>query len=127
FLSSHSACTALDSMVQMGNRKLNMCHAITPAHMHTWTHTNPVTVETNVESASLEEWKASEVAAPVGVTCAQDGGMQRVMRRLDRNLGKMYRALGRDTLSIVILPGFIRDGVEYHGLCFIQVKQVKGH
>lgn len=71
FLSSHSACTALDSMVQMGNRKLNMCHAITPAHMHTWTHTNPVTVETNVESASLEEWKASEVAAPVGVTCAQ--------------------------------------------------------
>ncbi|XP_060716134.1 RNA exonuclease 5-like [Tachysurus vachellii] len=127
FLSSDSACAALDSMVQMGNRKLNMCRAITPAHMHTWTHTNPVTVETNVESAGLEEWKASEVTERAGVTCAQDGGMQRVMRRLDRNLGKMYRALERDTLSIVILPGFIRDGVEYHGLCFVQVKQVKGH
>lgn len=46
----------------------------------------------------------------VGNLCCseQDGGMQRVMRGLDRNVGKMFRALERHTLSIVILPGVIR-------------------
>lgn len=34
--------------------------------------------------------------------------MQCVMRALDRNVGKMFRALERHTLSIVILPGIIR-------------------
>lgn len=38
----------------------------------------------------------------------QDGGLQRVMRGLDRNVGRMFRALERHTLSIVILPGIIR-------------------
>ncbi|KAK3511215.1 hypothetical protein QTP70_032548 [Hemibagrus guttatus] len=126
FVRSDSACTALDSLVQMGNRKLNTCHALTPAHMHSWTHTNPVTMETTIESTGLEERTVREEAEPAGLNCAQvqDGGTQHAMRRLDRNVGKMCRALERHTLSIVILPGFIRDGVEYHGLCFIQVKQV---
>lgn len=30
------------------------------------------------------------------------------MRGLDRNVGRMFRALERHTLSIVILPGIIR-------------------
>ncbi|KAB5523779.1 hypothetical protein PHYPO_G00156360 [Pangasianodon hypophthalmus] len=124
FVSSDSVCAALDSVVQLGNRKLNMCRALTPPHMHTWTHTDPVTMETNGEAAGSEERTVSEEAEPAGLTCAQDGGMQCVMRGLDRNVGKMFRALERHTLSIVILPGIIRDKVEYPGLCFIQVKQV---
>ncbi|KAG7316180.1 hypothetical protein KOW79_021046 [Hemibagrus wyckioides] len=124
FVRSDSACAALRSMVQTGNRKLHMCRSLTPAHMLTWTHTNPVTVETTVEPAGLEERTVREEAEPAGLTCAQDGEMQRMMRRLDRNVGKMFRALERHTLSIILLPGFICNGVEYHGLCFIQVKQV---
>lgn len=123
FVSSDSACAALSSVVHMGNRKLNMCRILTPPHMHTWTHTNPVTMETNREAAGSDERTGSEEAEPAGLTCAQDGGLQRVMRGLDRNVGRMFRALERHTLSIVILPGIIRDKVEYPGLCFIQVKQ----
>ncbi|MCJ8748294.1 hypothetical protein PDJAM_G00163090 [Pangasius djambal] len=124
FVSSDSVCAALDSMVQLGNRKLNLCRTLTPPHMHTWAHTNPVTMETNGEAAGSEERTVSEEAEPAGLTCAQDGGMQCVMRGLDKNMGKMFRALERHTLSIVILPGIICDKVEYPGLCFIQVKQV---
>ncbi|XP_060755611.1 RNA exonuclease 5-like [Neoarius graeffei] len=124
FVNPDSVHTALDSVVQLGNRKLNVCRALTPPHMHSWRHTNPVTVETNGEAAGMEERTINEEAGPAGLTCAQDGGMQRVMRALDRKVGKMFRALERYTLSIVILPGSIRDNTEYPGLCFIQVKQV---
>ncbi|XP_058237029.1 RNA exonuclease 5-like isoform X2 [Hemibagrus wyckioides] len=79
---------------------------------------------TRIKPAGLEERTVREEAEPAGLTCAQDGEMQRMMRRLDRNVGKMFRALERHTLSIILLPGFICNGVEYHGLCFIQVKQV---
>ncbi|KAI5623601.1 poly(U)-binding-splicing factor PUF60 isoform X5 [Silurus asotus] len=124
FVHSDSVGGALDSGVQVGNRKLHLCRSLTPSHMHSWTHTHPATMETHRDTAWSEEWTVSEGAEPAGLTCAQDGEMQAVMRRLDRRVGKMFRTMERDALSIVILPGVIRDGVEYPGLCFLQVKQV---
>ncbi|KAI5091218.1 hypothetical protein C0J45_18424, partial [Silurus meridionalis] len=161
FVRSDSVGVALDSGVQVGNRKLHLCRSLTPSHMHSWTHTHPVTMMTHRDTAQSEEWTVSEGAEPAGLTCAQDGEMQAVMRRLDRRVGKMFRTMERDALSIVILPGVIRyththththfkntiisasphtntnthfgslmhvcfhsDGVEYPGLCFLQVKQV---
>lgn len=55
FVSSDSARTTLGSVVQLGNRKLNVCHALTPPHMYTWTHANPVTMKTNGEEGVSEE------------------------------------------------------------------------
>ncbi|XP_053333291.1 RNA exonuclease 5-like [Clarias gariepinus] len=124
FVSTDSVCSALHSGLQMGNRKLNMCRALTPPHMHTWTHTVPVTMETAEEAAGSAAGAVSEEAEPGALTCVQDGGMQCVMRAMDRNVGKMFRVLERHTLSVVILPGIIRNKVEYPGLCFLQVKQV---
>lgn len=71
FVSTDSVHAALDSVVQLGNRKLKMCRTLTPPHMHTWTHTNPVTMETNGEAAGLEEQTVSEEAEPSGLSCAQ--------------------------------------------------------
>ncbi|KAF5889828.1 putative RNA exonuclease NEF-sp, partial [Clarias magur] len=67
FVSTSGVCSALDSGLQLGNRKLNMCHALTPPHMHTWTHTNPVTLETTEEAAG----PVGEETEHAGRTCVQ--------------------------------------------------------
>ncbi|XP_037399297.1 RNA exonuclease 5 isoform X1 [Pygocentrus nattereri] len=123
FVGAESVAAAVGSPVLMGNRTLSVCRALTPPHMHTWTHTCPVTTEMNGETASLEQRSGDEGTEPKGPTCLQDVVMESVMREMDRKVGKMFNALEENTLSIVILPGTTSGGMEYSGLCFVDFKR----
>ncbi|XP_062866540.1 RNA exonuclease 5-like isoform X2 [Trichomycterus rosablanca] len=115
FHCADGVAAALHTPVHIGDRKLSVCPALTPPHMHTWVHALPVTPEPG---------DGSEGAEPAGLTCAQDGETMVVMEKLDRRVGRMFRALQENTLSIVILPGSRSATVEHLGLCFLEVKQL---
>ncbi|XP_051993580.1 RNA exonuclease 5-like isoform X2 [Xyrauchen texanus] len=107
FEHAQSVQVAVSASVQIGNRKLSVCHALTPTHMTSWTHTNAVTTETGSET-----------------TEQRDECDERLMKKLDAKVGKVFRSLQKNCLSVVILPGEKNCGaVEYLGLCFIQIKQ----
>lgn len=55
FERSESAHAAVGVALQMGNRKLSVCHALTPPHMTSWTHVQAVVTETNPETAEQRE------------------------------------------------------------------------
>ncbi|KAI4893587.1 hypothetical protein NFI96_003278 [Prochilodus magdalenae] len=123
FVSAESAAAAVGSTVLLGNHTLSVCRALTPPHMHTWTHTCPVAPETNGETTGLDVQNGSEGVEPKGPTCLQDAAVENVMREMDRKVGKMFNALEENTLSIVILPGSTSGGAEYSGLCFFGFKR----
>lgn len=93
-----------------GSRKLWACPALTPPHMSSWTPADLPTTETSLNSQSGEE--------------CDERLLERRIRKLDRRVGKVYRALEGNCLSIVILPGSRVDGVDHLGLCFIHSKQM---
>lgn len=93
--------------LQNVNRKLSVCHALTPPHMTSWTHTHPVSTETSPDTA--EE--------------CDERQLERQIKKLDARVGKVFRALEENCLSVVILPGHGSDGVGHPGLCFIHIKR----
>ncbi|XP_077094245.1 RNA exonuclease 5 isoform X2 [Siphateles boraxobius] len=107
FVCADSAQASVGVALQIHNRKLSVCHALTPPHMTSWTHTHPVTTETTPE-------QGEECEEPV---------LERRMKKLDGRVGKVFRALERNCLSIVILPGARSGGVDHLGLCFLHIKQ----
>ncbi|XP_052402686.1 RNA exonuclease 5 [Carassius gibelio] len=108
FECADSAHAAVGVGLQIGNRKLSVCHALTPPHMTSWTH--PVTTETSADRAEQ------------GEEC-DERLLERQMKKLDARVGKVFRALEENCLSVVILPGHRSDGVDHPGLCFIHIKQ----
>ncbi|RXN35946.1 RNA exonuclease NEF-sp [Labeo rohita] len=95
FECADSAQAAVGAAVQNANRKLSVCHALTPPHVTSWTHTRPVTTETSPDTAEQGE----ECDEPL---------LERQMKKLDGRVGKVFRALEKNCLSIVILPGHRR-------------------
>lgn len=55
FERSESAQAAVGVALQMGNRKLSVCHALTPHHMTSWTHTQTVVPEISPETVEQRE------------------------------------------------------------------------
>lgn len=56
FERADSAQAAVGDAVQNANRKLSVCHALTPPHMTSWTHTRrSVTTETSPDTAEQGE------------------------------------------------------------------------
>ncbi|XP_051760287.1 RNA exonuclease 5-like isoform X2 [Ctenopharyngodon idella] len=116
FECADSAQAAVGVTLQIGSRKLSVCQALTPPHMTSWTHTHPVTTETSPETAEQRE--------ECDLSCdLQEPLLERQMKKLDRRVGKVFRALERNCLSVVILPGDRSGGVDHPGLCFIHIKQ----
>ncbi|XP_043113469.1 RNA exonuclease 5-like isoform X2 [Puntigrus tetrazona] len=107
FERADSAQAALGVALQTGNRKLSACHALTPPHMTSWTR--PVTKDT------------SPGRTEPGEEC-DERLLEQQMKKLDTRVGKVFRALEENCLSIVILPGDRIDAVDHPGLCFIHIK-----
>ncbi|KAK2909566.1 hypothetical protein Q8A67_005403 [Cirrhinus molitorella] len=106
FERAESAQAAVDAGLQKGSRKLSVCHALTPPHMTSWTHACSVTTETGPD------------AAEQGEECDEQ-----LLKKLDARVGKVFRALEENCLSIVILPGHrTSDSDDHPGLCFIHIK-----
>ncbi|KAK7165568.1 hypothetical protein R3I93_005588 [Phoxinus phoxinus] len=119
FACADSAQASVGVTLQIGNRKLSVCHALTPPHMTSWTHTHPVTTET-----SPEQGEECKVSRDLQVSCdLQEPVLERLMKKLDGKVGKVFRALEGNCLSIVILPGARSGGVDHLGLCFVHIKQ----
>ncbi|XP_048051551.1 RNA exonuclease 5-like [Megalobrama amblycephala] len=116
FKCADSAQAAVGVALQIGSRKLSVCHALTPPHMTSWMHTHPVATETSPETA--EEREECDVSCDL-----EEPLLERQMKKLDGRVGKVFRALERNCLSVVILPGDSSGGVDHPGLCFIHIKQ----
>ncbi|XP_066516441.1 RNA exonuclease 5-like isoform X1 [Hoplias malabaricus] len=123
FVNPESVSAVLGSQVQMENRTLSVCRALTPPHMQTWTHTCPSATERDGETFSLGTQVGKEKAVPAEHTCPQDVLMESLITQMDRNIKKVFKSLQENTLSIVLLPGTISGGVKYSGLCFIEIKK----
>ncbi|XP_016329031.1 RNA exonuclease 5 [Sinocyclocheilus anshuiensis] len=108
FECADSAQAAVGVAPQIRNRKLSVCHALTPPHMTSWTR--PVTTEPSPDTPEQ------------GEEC-DERLLERQMKKLDARVGKVFRALEENCLSVVILPGHRSDGVDHPGLCFIHIKQ----
>lgn len=87
----------LSSPVELWDRKVSTRRALTPPHLHSWVTMMTTTGsdrETPDESSQETGREEQEVAC--------------VMRKLDRRVGKLFRSLPDNTLSIVLLPGHNR-------------------
>ncbi|XP_029595059.1 RNA exonuclease 5-like isoform X2 [Salmo trutta] len=100
----------LSSPVELWDRKVSTRRALTPPHLRSWVTMMTTTGsdrETPDESSQQTGREEQEVAC--------------VMRKLDRRVGKLFRSLPDNTLSIVLLPG--HNSSHGDGLCFLEVKQ----
>nr|XP_029503526.1 RNA exonuclease 5-like [Oncorhynchus nerka] len=87
----------LSSPVELWDRKVSTRRALTPPHLCSWvtmTTTTGSDRETPDESSQETGREEQEAAC--------------VMRKLDRRVGKLFRSLPDNTLSIVLLPGHNR-------------------
>ncbi|XP_064856997.1 RNA exonuclease 5-like isoform X1 [Oncorhynchus nerka] len=100
----------LSSPVELWDRKVSTRRALTPPHLCSWvtmTTTTGSDRETPDESSQETGREEQEAAC--------------VMRKLDRRVGKLFRSLPDNTLSIILLPG--HNSSHGDGLCFLEVKQ----
>ncbi|KAG7262929.1 hypothetical protein CRUP_018932, partial [Coryphaenoides rupestris] len=98
FQSPDGVAAALGSAEELRSQGYLVCPSLTPDHLHSW--------------------------APGGhmETEDEDGETERVMKKLDRHLRKLFKSLPDHTLSVVVLPGHTSSTDCFPGLCFMEVK-----
>ncbi|XP_052370683.1 RNA exonuclease 5-like isoform X2 [Oncorhynchus keta] len=99
----------LSSPVELWDRKVSTRRALTPPHLCSWVTMTTTGSDRETADESSQETRREEQE----VAC--------VMRKLDRHVGKLFRSLPDNTLSIVLLPG--HNSAHGDGLCFLEVKQ----
>uniref|UniRef100_A0A8K9WN88 RNA exonuclease 5 n=1 Tax=Oncorhynchus mykiss TaxID=8022 RepID=A0A8K9WN88_ONCMY len=87
----------LSSPVELWDRKVSTRRALTPPHLCSWV---TMTTTTGSDRETLDESSQETGREEQEVAC--------VMRKLDRRVGKLFRSLPDNTLSIVLLPGHNR-------------------
>uniref|UniRef100_A0A8C7JUX7 Uncharacterized protein n=2 Tax=Oncorhynchus kisutch TaxID=8019 RepID=A0A8C7JUX7_ONCKI len=87
----------LSSPVELWDRKVSTRRALTPPHLCSWV---TMTTTTGSDRETLDESSQETGREEQEVACA--------MRKLDRRVGKLFRSLPDNTLSIVLLPGHNR-------------------
>ncbi|KAF7662363.1 hypothetical protein LDENG_00237440 [Lucifuga dentata] len=118
FGSSECVHTALNASEDLWKEKYLICPSLTPPHLRSWVSmTTPVTIIDSEGEAAINNKERTLIH-----TSSQDQEMERVMRKLDRRLGKLFRSLPEGTLSVVVLQG---QTSAHHlpGLCLMEVKQ----
>ncbi|XP_056136702.1 RNA exonuclease 5-like [Lampris incognitus] len=118
FETLESTHMALSYSEELANERYLICPAMTPSHLSSWvTSTFPMTTMNSEGEATTEEnrW-------PLQDTNPQDHETERIMRKLDRRMGKLFRSLPESTLSVVVVPGLISSHGHLPGLCFMEVK-----
>ncbi|XP_036398914.1 RNA exonuclease 5-like isoform X2 [Megalops cyprinoides] len=114
---------ALNSSVEHKGRKVKVCKALTPSHLQSWTG------QTQLQQYHSEEWNSGEGESSVpeesdysDQQLCHESEMKDLMRKLDRKVGKLFKALPKNTLSVILLPGQTRADGDFSGLCLIGVK-----
>ncbi|XP_071210240.1 RNA exonuclease 5-like isoform X1 [Salvelinus alpinus] len=109
FDSPDTVDAVLSSPVELWDRKVSTRRALTPPHLCSWV----TMTTTGSDRETLDESSQETGREEQEVAC--------VMRKLDRRVGKLFRSLPDNTLSIVLLPG--HNSSHGDGLCFLEVKQ----
>ncbi|KAL4624447.1 putative RNA exonuclease NEF-sp isoform X2 [Arapaima gigas] len=111
---------ALNSSVELNGKKVKTCKALTPCHLSSWTsHTKLSSGEITTTTTTSTVLQGQDVSDQLH----QEVEMKKLMRKLDKKLGKLFQSLPDRTLSVVILPGQKWTGVEADGLCLVSVKE----
>ncbi|XP_071210258.1 RNA exonuclease 5-like isoform X3 [Salvelinus alpinus] len=96
FDSPDTVDAVLSSPVELWDRKVSTRRALTPPHLCSWV----TMTTTGSDRETLDESSQETGREEQEVAC--------VMRKLDRRVGKLFRSLPDNTLSIVLLPGHNR-------------------
>ncbi|XP_018594820.1 RNA exonuclease 5 isoform X3 [Scleropages formosus] len=107
-----------NSSVELNGNKLRSCKALTPCHLSSWTsHTK----QTSAECASTATSAVRQEQGASG-QLPWEAKMKKLVRKLDKKLGKLFQSLPDKTLSVVLLPGQKRAGLDVEGLCLMGIK-----
>ncbi|XP_041640211.1 RNA exonuclease 5-like [Cheilinus undulatus] len=116
FESSEDKHAALSASEDLLKRNYLICPCLTPLHLSSWITTATNSVDPGKETAEDKEMTHIN-------NSSQDQEMDLLMRKLDRRLGKLFRSLSDDTLSVVVLPGLTSAHGHVPGLCLMEVKK----
>ncbi|RVE75918.1 hypothetical protein OJAV_G00003690 [Oryzias javanicus] len=100
---------AVSSSEDLQHDNYLICPSLTPPHLVTW-------VATTTTSTEGTDEKILNV-------CPQNQGTDVIIKKLDRQLEKVFRSLPDATLSVVLLLGASSMESEHPGLCLLEVKQ----
>uniref|UniRef100_A0A8D3BS29 RNA exonuclease 5 n=1 Tax=Scophthalmus maximus TaxID=52904 RepID=A0A8D3BS29_SCOMX len=110
FGSSEGRRAALSSSEHLRTEGYVICPSLTPPHLPSW-----VALTTTSVVAEGDDEESTH-------TSSQDQEVEPMMGKLDRRLGKLFRFLPDDTLSVVVLLGCNSANGPLPGLCFMEVK-----
>ncbi|XP_024115151.1 RNA exonuclease 5 isoform X2 [Oryzias melastigma] len=97
-----------------------ICPSLTPPHLVTWVAATTTSAE-GTDEKILNICPQETPTKPV----EENQGTDVMMKKLDRQLGKVFRSLPDVTLSVVLLVGAGSMESEHPGLCLLEVKQTK--
>ncbi|XP_073327192.1 RNA exonuclease 5-like [Pagrus major] len=121
FKSSEEKYAALSSSKDLWRENYLVCPSLTPPHLPSWVAvTTPITDVDPDEDATEDEERTHTH------TSSEDQEMALMVRKLDRQLWKLFKSLPDGTLSVVILPGHTSAHGHSPGLCFMEVKKKSG-
>ncbi|KAI1896182.1 hypothetical protein AGOR_G00092170 [Albula goreensis] len=120
YQSAESVEAALHSSTEFRGRKIQVCKALTPSHLSSWTS------QAHLQSV---EWNSGDTQStePEEPDCCKQqhchgSEMKDLMRKVDSRVGKLFKALPNKTLSVILLPGQTRVGGIFPGLCLMGIK-----
>nr|XP_008162845.1 RNA exonuclease 5 isoform X1 [Chrysemys picta bellii]XP_042709148.1 RNA exonuclease 5 isoform X1 [Chrysemys picta bellii] len=119
FQTSESALEALQDINRQGaeGSRLQSRKALTPSHLHRWichmdrNDGKPSQLAHHILQVKKEQLSASE----------QD--LRKKLKKLDRNIKKLYRSLENNTLCVILLPGVNSIYGSFSGLGLMGIKE----
>ncbi|KAK0149591.1 RNA exonuclease 5 [Merluccius polli] len=114
FQSPEGVGAVLGSSEELRDQRYLVCPSLTPDHLCSWAP------GTKAEEVAVDEKFSSSISLMENNT--MDGKMERVMKKLDQRLRKLFKSLPDHTMSVVVLPGHTSPDGHFPGLCFMEVK-----
>uniref|UniRef100_A0A8C7ZIS8 RNA exonuclease 5 n=1 Tax=Oryzias sinensis TaxID=183150 RepID=A0A8C7ZIS8_9TELE len=119
FESPEGKNAAVSSSEDLQQDNYLICPSLTPPHLVSWVAATTSTEDTDEKQKMLNICsQETQNTKPV----EQNQGTDVIMKKLDRQLGKVYRSLPDGTLSVVLLLGPSSMEGELPGLCLLEVK-----
>ncbi|KAL1005148.1 hypothetical protein UPYG_G00055170 [Umbra pygmaea] len=103
----------ISTPIRLWDQEVSTCRALTPPHLRSWS-----------SMVAMVMGHDETLEAPSHQTGSEEQEVDSVMRKLDRHMGKLFRSLPENTLSVVLLPGYTScQGDNLPGLCLLEVKR----
>ncbi|XP_067912571.1 RNA exonuclease 5-like isoform X2 [Heterodontus francisci] len=119
--------SALEAQAAMNGQerrkqRINVLRALTPYHLQTWAAQGSYSAVSSRTSDPLPlNSRSFERRKEKLSQCEQE--LKNVMRTIDRRVGRLFKALTKNTLCMVLLPGTNSAHCSVPGLCLLEIKQ----